>query len=114
MNDGSDMSNGEWPARSNRSNTSPQSALANVRLHAAASRVVTLSYLSDLVTLDVVDDGVGFDPAGFDPAGIPDQAGTDASKRSPSIWAISARASVPDSTTSTMVREVWMWPRADR
>ncbi|HZA84746.1 MAG TPA: sensor histidine kinase, partial [Actinomycetes bacterium] len=41
-----------------------QEALANVRKHAAASRVtVTLSYLDDAVTLDVHDDGVGFDQA---------------------------------------------------
>jgi signal transduction histidine kinase len=42
-----------------------QEALANVARHAAASRVaLTLSYLEDLVTLDVRDDGAGFDPAG--------------------------------------------------
>jgi len=41
-----------------------QEALANVARHAAASRVaLTLSYLEDLVTLDVRDDGAGFDPA---------------------------------------------------
>jgi signal transduction histidine kinase len=41
-----------------------QEALANVRKHAAASRVtLTLSYLDDAVTLDVHDDGVGFDHA---------------------------------------------------
>ena len=41
-----------------------QEALANVRKHAAASRVtVTLSYLGDQVALDVRDDGVGFEPA---------------------------------------------------
>jgi signal transduction histidine kinase len=40
-----------------------QEALANVLKHARASRVVmTLSYMSDLVALDVIDDGVGFDP----------------------------------------------------
>lgn len=40
-----------------------QEALANVLKHANASRaVVTLSYMSDLVTLDVIDDGTGFDP----------------------------------------------------
>lgn len=40
-----------------------QEALANVMKHAGASRaVVTLSYMSDLVALDVIDDGVGFDP----------------------------------------------------
>jgi signal transduction histidine kinase len=41
-----------------------QEALANVARHAAASRVaLTLSYMEDLVTLDVRDDGAGFDPA---------------------------------------------------
>ena len=39
-----------------------QSALANVRLHSQARRVrATLSYSSDEVRLDIVDDGVGFD-----------------------------------------------------
>lgn len=42
-----------------------QEALANVGKHAAAGRVgVTLSYMEDVVTLDVRDDGVGFDPEG--------------------------------------------------
>ena len=41
-----------------------QEALANAAHHAHPSRVaVTLSYLDDEVALDVVDDGVGFDPA---------------------------------------------------
>ncbi len=41
-----------------------QEALANVARHAAADRVaLTLSYMEDLVTLDVRDDGTGFDPA---------------------------------------------------
>jgi signal transduction histidine kinase len=41
-----------------------QEALANVRRHAAASRVVaTLTYFDDEVSLDVADDGRGFDPA---------------------------------------------------
>jgi signal transduction histidine kinase len=41
-----------------------QEALANVAKHAAASRVgITLSYMSDVVTLDVRDDGAGFRPA---------------------------------------------------
>jgi signal transduction histidine kinase len=40
-----------------------QEALANVAKHASASRVgLTLSYMEDLVTLDVRDDGAGFDP----------------------------------------------------
>jgi signal transduction histidine kinase len=39
-----------------------QEALANVGKHAAASRAaVTLSYMGDVVTLDVRDDGVGFE-----------------------------------------------------
>lgn len=47
-----------------------QEALANVAKHAAASRVgLTLSYLADLVTLDVRDDGVGFDPDGVEADG---------------------------------------------
>jgi len=50
-----------------------QEALANVAKHAQASRVgLTLSYMEDLVTLDVRDDGVGFEPNvkranGFEP-----------------------------------------------
>ncbi|MFJ1932555.1 sensor histidine kinase [Kitasatospora sp. NPDC088160] len=41
-----------------------QESLANAAKYARASRVgVTLSYMPDLVTLDVRDDGVGFDPA---------------------------------------------------
>jgi signal transduction histidine kinase len=40
-----------------------QEALANVAKHASASRVaLTLSYLEDVVLLDVRDDGAGFDP----------------------------------------------------
>jgi signal transduction histidine kinase len=41
-----------------------QEALSNVARHADAGRVaLTLSYLGDVVTLDVRDDGAGFDPA---------------------------------------------------
>jgi signal transduction histidine kinase len=40
-----------------------QEALSNVAKHAGASRVgLTLSYMDGEVTLDVVDDGAGFDP----------------------------------------------------
>jgi signal transduction histidine kinase len=40
-----------------------QEGLANVAKHAGARRVgLTLSYMGDVVTLDVRDDGVGFDP----------------------------------------------------
>ena len=47
-----------------------QEALHNVRRHAAAQRVdVTISYLDDVVAIDVQDDGSGFDtkvsPVGF-------------------------------------------------
>lgn len=41
-----------------------QEALANARRHAGASHVtVTLTYFADEVSLDVADDGRGFDPA---------------------------------------------------
>ncbi|WP_329793357.1 histidine kinase [Lentzea sp. DG1S-22] len=47
-----------------------QGAVANASEHAAASRIaITLSYLGDAVTLDVVDDGRGFDPAAVGAAG---------------------------------------------
>ena len=50
-----------------------QEALANVYKHSQAELVVlTLSYLDDLVALDVSDDGVGFDP-GSSRAGIQPQ-----------------------------------------
>ena len=45
-----------------------QEALANVAKHASASRAgVTLSYMGDVVTLDVRDDGVGFAVPDGDP-----------------------------------------------
>jgi signal transduction histidine kinase len=44
-----------------------QEALANVGKHAKARRVgLTLSYMEDVVTLDVRDDGVGFRPEAVD------------------------------------------------
>lgn len=46
-----------------------QGALANVRSHADAHRVaLTLAYLPDATTLDVVDDGRGFDPQAWEAA----------------------------------------------
>jgi signal transduction histidine kinase len=40
-----------------------QEALANIRKHAKASSVaLTLSYMEDIVALDIQDDGMGFDP----------------------------------------------------
>ncbi len=51
-----------------------QEALTNAGQHARAERVaVTLSYMSDLVVLDVQDNGIGFDPASVD-ASSPHQA----------------------------------------
>ncbi|MEU9855515.1 sensor histidine kinase [Streptomyces sp. NPDC047974] len=46
-----------------------QSALGNTVRHAAASRAeITLSFMDASVTLDVVDDGRGFDPASVRPS----------------------------------------------
>ncbi|MGY2744006.1 signal transduction histidine kinase [Arthrobacter sp. UYCu723] len=43
-----------------------QASLANVRDHAKASNaVVTVAFLGSEVTMDIYDDGVGFDPAGL-------------------------------------------------
>lgn len=54
-----------------------QEALANVAKHAHASRVgVTLSYMEDQVTLDIRDDGVGFETInGSRPRGPRDDGG---------------------------------------
>ena len=53
-----------------------QEALANAAHHARPGRVaVTLSYLDDEVVLDVVDDGVGFDPASVSTSTPPDGSG---------------------------------------
>lgn len=50
-----------------------QSAVANIKLHARADHAsVTLGYLPDAVTLDVFDDGRGFDPGAVPP---PSEAG---------------------------------------
>ena len=47
-----------------------QEALTNVAKHAKAGRVgLTLSYMDDLVTLDVRDDGIGFDLDAAGPGG---------------------------------------------
>ncbi len=45
-----------------------QSAASNIKLHAgAATAMLTFGYLPDTVTLDVHDDGAGFDPAAAAP-----------------------------------------------
>src|SRR6201996_4471269 len=47
-----------------------QEALANVAKHASATRVgITLSYMEDVVSLDIRDDGAGFRPDERAPAG---------------------------------------------
>ena len=56
-----------------------QEALANVARHAGAAKVgLTLSYMEDQVTLDIRDDGVGFDPdrarAGLRAAAVADSS----------------------------------------
>ena len=46
-----------------------QESLANIAKHARATRTgITLSYTYDVVVLDVLDDGAGFDPAAAGPA----------------------------------------------
>jgi signal transduction histidine kinase len=45
-----------------------QSAAANIKLHASAdTTTITLGFLPDAVTLDIYDDGAGFDPAAVAP-----------------------------------------------
>lgn len=52
-----------------------QAALANTVRHAGATTAeITLSYLGDEIALDVVDDGIGFDPARL-PAPDPGEGG---------------------------------------
>ncbi|MFJ4789123.1 sensor histidine kinase [Streptomyces sp. NPDC088794] len=52
-----------------------QGALANVREHAAATRAaLTLTWLDDQVSLDVADNGRGFDPTAVPPTGVSDRA----------------------------------------
>ncbi|SDM20456.1 sensor histidine kinase [Nonomuraea jiangxiensis] len=58
-----------------------QEGLSNVAKHASADRVaITLTYMEDEVTLDVYDDGNGFDPAvpraGYGLAAMRERAGT--------------------------------------
>ena len=53
-----------------------QEALTNTRKHAGASAAnITLSYMDDCVTLDVVDDGAGFDAARLDDPEVAHDAG---------------------------------------
>lgn len=53
-----------------------QGALANVRGHAQATRAdLSLTILADSIRLDIVDDGIGFDPAAVSRGGDPDHGG---------------------------------------
>ncbi len=53
-----------------------QASLANVAAHAnATTAVVTLSFLGEDVTMDIYDDGVGFDPASLPSQPRPDGTG---------------------------------------
>ena len=62
-----------------------QEALANVAKHAGATRArLTLTYMGDVVTLDIRDDGVGFvPPTSTAPRGRRLRAERDASAREP-------------------------------
>lgn len=52
-----------------------QEALANIAKHASAGRAgLTLSYMEDVVALDIRDDGAGFDPAAHE-GRLPDSEG---------------------------------------
>lgn len=43
-----------------------QEALSNIRKHSGAERAaITLSYMDEIITLDIKDDGIGFTPTGF-------------------------------------------------
>ncbi len=92
-----------------------QEALANVRRHARARHVtVTLSYMDDVVTLDVRDDGAGFDASAL-PAG-PDRHGglglVAMRERAEALGGSLTIESAPGEGTSLMV-ELPLGPRAD-
>ena len=54
-----------------------QEALVNAAKHAGATRVrLTLSYMRDVVTLDVRDDGIGFEAPAGDDASRPSETGS--------------------------------------
>jgi signal transduction histidine kinase len=72
-----------------------QEALANARKHAAASRVtLTLSWLEDAVTLDVHDDGSGFDPSAVAAAAGPGGGGLGLAAMSERVAAVGGRLAV--------------------
>jgi signal transduction histidine kinase len=53
-----------------------QESLANIRKHAGATQVtLTLTYLADQVSLDVADNGRGFDPGQAANPGAPEDTG---------------------------------------
>jgi signal transduction histidine kinase len=73
-----------------------QASLANVREHAdARTAVVTLAFLGNEVTLDIFDDGAGFDPADLDTA-VVNPAGSDTTPAQPSGGSLPSGAGRPD------------------
>ena len=88
-----------------------QEALNNVRRHASASRIrVTVSYIGDVVVLDVQDDGVGMDHASSSPDGgfgltamrerVDDQGGSVDVESEPGLGTTLA-VTLPTSATTT-------------
>ncbi len=70
-----------------------QSALANTVRHARADRVeITLSFMETSVALDVVDDGIGFDPGAAAPGAVRRTPAADGSDGGFGLPAMRARA----------------------
>ena len=80
-----------------------QASIANVARHARAGHcAVTLTYQPDSVSLDVVDDGIGFDPAATTPPGAVGIAGV--RRRIESLGGTVAIESAPGSGCGVSVR----------
>ncbi|WP_246154682.1 sensor histidine kinase [Saccharopolyspora hirsuta] len=83
-----------------------QTSLSNVTRHARASTaVVTLGYLDTEVTLDIYDDGTGFDPTAVRPA--PDGSGyglTGLRERITALGGSMAVESAPGDGTAVAIR----------
>lgn len=81
-----------------------QEALANVQKHAQAQAVnVTLSYMGDVVVLDVQDDGLGFDPAGLTPTSTHNYGLTAMRQRLQEIGGTLTIESQPDEGTTLVI-----------
>jgi len=93
-----------------------QSCLANVLAHAGASRaVVSLGYLAGEITLDVYDDGAGFDPASVPSSPRPDGTGFGLAGLSARIGALGGSVeieSAPGEGTVVAVRIPLDWRMA--